>query len=460
MIRVWLDGVDVTYWVVTKDLPEWLETSVKGAGWFEWRVSSFDFRLHDSAPVTPVVGMACVVSTKRFTLSGQIGKLEDVSTHVPRITVDPPALALKEVMAGSQEFGEDGRLRWVFDLGRFGGPLSTVAMHLLSTYNEERPTNYPALEWSVQVLGDPENPVQGLGPHELTPPQEGLLGYLSNGATSTLPIPYYDRDAPQLKYHGDLIPRMYPEWDYAPYNERLNALCIARRYYDGRLVISVQRRFETPSRWLVQYWALPENGLPENGIAEALFTEELEGIEAYSQWNSYIGCSTELPMESERVPDSIALGWVKRQVGGEVTDYEIIGFHDAPQGTWAFVRSFRAAANSTPPLAASVFATWWSDPLVQIIKGRWANKSMADLLQVFALVTGHMLKFEGSTVVFVPRADGEISVADPDPRFALKPVENSVETVSPPEVSVETQDPDADADDRFVLTTAPVMWWP
>ena len=464
MIRVWLDGVDVTYWVVTKNLPEWLETSVKGPGWFEWRVSSFDFRLHDSAPVTPAIGLACVISVGAATLSGQIGKLEDISTHVPRITVDPPALALKEVMAGSQEFTEEGRLRWLFELS--GVTLQEAAEQLLSTYNEERPSAYPMRNWTVQVLGDPENPVQGLGPHELTGPTGEDAGYESAvlqdvmNVTGNLLLTYH------LLYDGVLIGQLFP--DFAPGNITHVHQLATVRLVNGQITGAIWKT-ATPVGGHQSLLAQPvfsHSGPPADNIVPATPGGQPEEDTVYAaRWQEYVTQGQDLQPTSERVEDDLATAWVRKQTHGTSTDFELLGYVDCENGTWAFHRAFEVRWQSqTYGMQAHLYATWWSDPLVQLIRGRWANKSMAALLQIFALITGHMLKFDESTVVFVPRTDGEVNVIDPDPGKALKPVEDRIETTSPPDVSVETQDPDAEAEDRWGLDysagdVVALSWW-
>ena len=62
-VRVWLDGIDVTSAVPRKDaggsdlFPEWIETSVKGAGFFDLQVKPFEFSLLSDHAFTPTVGM-------------------------------------------------------------------------------------------------------------------------------------------------------------------------------------------------------------------------------------------------------------------------------------------------------------------------------------------------------------------------------------------------------------------
>ena len=443
MIRVWLDGVDVTYWVVTRDLPEWLETSVKGPGWFEWRVSSFAFRLHDRAPVTLAIGMVCVVSVGAATLSGQIGKLEDTYTHVPRITVDPPALALKEVMAGSQGFAEDGRLRWVFELS--GATLQEAAEQLLSTYNTERPAGYPARSWSVRVLGDPENPVQGLGPHELTGPDDDRIGY-GVGLLASI----------NSTWEGDFT---FTAEDVIQLRTDENGVHMAVPYYAGtrdgqemRLRVVTFPPAGPPSDNVLRGETYPQtvhhNWVMSPDAAFLLFRQN----------------GTEAGISTNRVDLERALSWVESQAGAEAadsTELDVVAIVDFEHGSWAFVRAITYDDQGT---WVHMYAAWWSDPLVQLLRGRWANKSMAELLQVYALVTGHMLKFDESTVVFVPRTDGEVTVIDPDPALALKPIADCIETVAPPEVNLETQDPEEDEDNRWGLDygagdVVALNWW-
>jgi hypothetical protein len=392
--RIWLDEVEITSWVLAKDhsagksqgeaLPEWVESSVKGAGFFDWQVKDFAFRLLPGGPVTPQIGQAVrvlIAGTERF--SGVVDGIEDATSRTPRLVCQPPAVTLKDTMAGRAGHDARGHARHWFEIQRPGLRIEDACLAVLADYNENRDPRLPPVgAWTVTVGGSVEDPVPIYEPHGLTGPGEGQNSY----------TPLIISDP------GGVPPHLWVG---------------VRLAEDGHLLVGTLNSVGDYYRVA----GFRADGPPDNNIIP--YASSLPP----AMWNALAAA----PTISSRLTEETLVAYA-REVGDLADDVpmSVEGVVDFPDGTWAVVR----ATTSESLIGHHLFVTWWGDPRVQAVSGRWANTSMIDLLKLFAMVSGRWLRIVGTEVTLTPRVGGATFVTLPSSNLALE-FEQKSGTASP-----------------------------
>jgi len=385
--RVILDNEDVTKFVVTEDWPEWIESSVKGPGFFEWRLKSFEFRLHESCPTAPVSGLpvrVLVGDTERFT--GYIDEGQDAFSKVPLLVCQPLAVLLKEVRAG--RVGVDQRTQsecWKLELD--GATVQEACEAVVENFDENRDSRMPAVGWSAVVLGDTSDPAGIMAPHGLTGPEAGTN--------------YYE-------------PQVQQGWGGEP----LSSLVPLTMWSQVRIVNGLPTLGVLYMMWRIggaygewpgtMYYGFRVARFPASGPVDAPVPVAYAPGASYENFNGYSLLEWEaFPLaesSSSLVSDSTAIAYAQQASGlgeGGGAGMRVLAAYDTADGAWLFVA-----------YGLRVYATWWGNPLVQRITGRWQNESMMDLLKLFAQVSGRWLKADGSVLTLLPRASdsGEVQM--------------------------------------------------
>jgi len=430
--RIYLGGTDVTAYVVTDDLPEWVETSVKGPGFFDWQVKPFTFRLHQSCPIAPEYGLPVAVAingVERFT--GVVDGVKDAFSKVPEITTQPPAVTLKDVMAGALGVGSNGQAQHVFEIrpqDELG--IAEAIQAVLERYNQNKDPRLPTVSsWTVDVQGGTDDPVDFYSPHGLTGPQAGENHYQASGFVyeGNPNIPQQDISVPIAEYvqtrmdtNGDLLLGVFD--------------VIWQVQLDPLLAIPLEA---------YRFARLRPGGPPSTNVIS------LGDRVSLAYWRSL----PLAPRESSRLSESALTDYVRQTSGmGDAPSLSVEGVADMATGTWAVVDG----------PGSTLYATWWGDPLVQTISGKWANATMIDLIKQIALVSGRWLRVEGTTITLVPRDLGLDYLTLPDLDLAMES-DQQQEYASPGgEIRVEVidrSDPESWGMDYGLGKVAALTWW-
>jgi hypothetical protein len=440
--RIWLDEVEITSWVLAKDrsagksqgetLPEWVESSVKGAGFFDWQVKDFAFRLLPGGPVTPQIGQAVrvlIAGTERF--SGVVDGIEDATSRTPRLVCQPPAVTLKDTMAGTPGVNPlTNEERFYFEIPRNGAlSIQAAAEAVLARYNANKDDRLPSRDWRVVVQGDETDFLLIHSPFSLTGPVAG----------SALADTFY-ADTRWRQYYADFgaYGGLMTLADDTPLPQRLKVL---RHVATGRMVIAEWH----PNTWEPQdndtdlapsqnWWLATLGASGEEDNACGYAGGSVPDYETGGLYAPHVPPGYELVgWESEVISQETAVRYVRRLVG--INDDEILAGHasiDFPTGTWAVV--YRAVPlgypAGNPQVETRFYVVWWGNPTVQRVSGRWANQSMVALLKLFAMVSGRWLRFVGDEVSFIPRGAGAGFMTLPPEDNALS-LEQKVGTSSP-----------------------------
>jgi hypothetical protein len=445
-VRIELDGVHVTPWVVTEDWPEWLETSVKGPGWFEWSVKAFSFRLHESAPVVPTYGLACRVlmdGVERFT--GVVDGIKDAFSKAPELTIQPPAVTLKDIKAGTPEY-ENGAIAYAFTIPSPGLLVGEAAALVLAGYDANRdPRTQPVGEWVVSTLGDDEPLMEIYAPR-------GTVG-------------------PTIAESGGVVPYSFPVINQVPDGFELSDLTNESNWLRlARNSAGEVRIYVYSPTFLYNQTEGPENQVQH----DFGYTEPFAGLPdpfcvpyVYDTWTpGYGGTLATISMaewsvlstvgwESSRINADMVIQFVRSQLGlpRSYAIYPVGAFDldmDGKRMAWGFVEVLR-----------NIVAVIWTEPTIDRISGKWKNASMSTLLKDFALVTGNWMKVEGNQVTYVRRDTVANTVTLPSFGLALENEQQS-EMGTPGSISLEIRDP-SDPDSTGIdiprtLLTA-LDWW-
>jgi len=425
-VSIVLAEVDVTPYVVTEDSPEWIETSVKGAGWFDWAVKPFTFRLHQSCPVTPTYGQACRVQLDGVTrFTGIVDGIKDAFSKVPEMTVQPPAVTLKDVLAGLP--GVDpatNEERFLFEIPMPGLGIQAAADLVLSRYEANKDDRVASVDsWQVDVLGDEADFLGIRAPHGLTGPAAGSAPadtfYADTSWRQRFRHQATDEDG--VTYWHDSVRRLLLGGGHPPWV--VGTLRVYRRISDGALFIAewvpvtvnltaTTMILDTTQRWRVARLSdegEADNTAPWSGFLYGFFSDMHipDGYEVAQNLSPYIDGLT-------------AVRYLRYLLN--VDEDEILGMiasHDTGNGTWTVV--YREVPIAPPHnVEARFYVTWWSNPVQQTVSGRWKNQSMVSLIKLFAMVSGRWLKVEGNHLTLTPRLNGTGEVLLPDLGQALE----------------------------------------
>jgi len=149
MIRVLVEGKDISAFVLKEGFPEAVEYSVKGEGYFDFEVRAFTFRvaepiLLEDGRFDLSAGQSVLVKvqeTDEVLLRGVLDHLEDLSDGLMEVTVFPEALLLKDTVVGEETDVGEAEPALDFDTG---GPLSLreIARRVLDKVNALRGTHF------------------------------------------------------------------------------------------------------------------------------------------------------------------------------------------------------------------------------------------------------------------------------------------------------------------------------
>lgn len=398
--RLWLSDREVSEDVVALDFPEWLETSMKGPGFFQWEVKPFSFRVHERCPVAPAVGLPGEVKIGGASrLRGMVSQVADAYSKTPEVTLLPYGGLLKDVPLGRVEPDDQGRLRWVFEVAP-GTTIQAALEAALAGWAENKPLHFPAVDWTVEVTGDPADPVGVHAPHGIT---EGeFQGFPSD--------PRRDWTLAGVEP---------PAAFYGLRQDGLDALL------GMRVLTEAGGNYTT--NWNV--WRF-RPGQFENGDPEAV---GLMSDAAFSAYDSLLG------QESAAVDGDVVRTVAARLLNVPIDRVGFIGALDTGSGAWTFVRK-SPNSDSEPTWC---YAIWWADPSVQTIGGRWINWALADFVKLCALVSLRWLKIDGSDLVLPLRTGFIAERALPASGLALE-MDQQDEQVTMPGFDVQLQDPDSD----------------
>lgn len=424
-----LDGVDVTAYVVTEDLPEWVETTVKGAGFFDWEVKPFSFRLHQNCPQQPRYGQPAAVAingVERF--SGVVDGIREAFSKTPELTVAPPAVTLKDVMAGFP--GVDPQTnaeRFLFEIPA-DAPLGIqdAILLALSRYNENKDDRLAAIsEWTVDVQGSAEDWLGLRFPHGLTGPEDGSAPANTFFADTEWRIRFPRMTLPDENgetFWVDGANRRLIFYEGGPQMPSLN-LRVFRRVDDGALFLAqwqpLTRAVDTATVTLEpdQYWRLAplgangeaDNAAPWGPLVTANYQDE------------YVPDGYTMPgADSSYIEPATAVAYVRGYLG--INEDEFLVCHasqDTAAGTWAMV--IRWVPIPAPhEIETRLYVVWYGNPLTQTVSGVWHNQPMIDLVKLFAMVSGRWLKVEGTHITLAPRL-GDVGAVDlPDLSLAIE----------------------------------------
>lgn len=414
--RIWVNSQEVSGVVVREDLPEYLETSVKGPGFFEFRMEPFTFRMQAIPEIAgvldamPQIGQSCRITIDdEVWLDGVISDITDAYTSTPEVEAVPFGAALSDVKAGQQKTGSDGRLRWEFEIPT-GSSVQDAAELLLSRFNDNKPANMAGVDWDVSVVGDTTEFLDEYVAYGLT--QNVKAGEVGN---------YFASHALGAWEQHGLTP---PDE-----SERVEI----RRPAAGNLTYLGARRVMfsgVGGGWAerVSVWAFNDAGVTGQNAAGWLgyFTPE--------QWRGEVaGFPTDfgsiVANTSAHVTELQAELYTgdEEQAGNAFVD--CFARYDAPDGTWTWCRLTDEEGR------VLVYAVWWANPIEQYIQGRFFNRSMGEMLQIMALITGRWIKITGSTVTLIARRSQANIVTLPDEGLAIE-YEQQKKQVTPPGVNV------------------------
>jgi len=403
VITVFLADTDITSYVITDQWPEWVETSVKGKGLFEWQSQSFSFLMHISSPVTEERGQTVKIEvdgTERF--YGFVDEVVDEWSDTPEIVAQPLSVALKDVMAGGTTTDDaSGTTTHVFELNN--ATLSEALTSLFSWYNINRPDTVPEVSsWTIDVQDENEVPEGMYYPYGLI--QFGNIDYTwVNLYEYPDPIlqSFVETDESDwlgCKMDGDtlLIGVFTP--DYADYEggEQQDAeelFVVSSCPADGPSYYNRLQSFgiETPATWLAR---------------------------------------TDAPTSSDRISEAEILSYHRANAQLDAwTPVTILAAYDVERGTWVVVK-----ANNR------VYASWWGNPTLQTFTGRWSEESLASMVSLFAIVSGRLIHVENETVTAIPRwTTTATQITLPDTTSALS-YSMSREGQDPAEIQIEQLD--------------------
>jgi len=447
-VTIMLAEQDVTAYVVTEDFPEWVETSVKGPGFFDWQVQPFTFRLHESCPVVPTYGQACRVQidgVERFT--GVVDGIKDAFSKVPELTIQPPAVTLKDVLAGTP--GVDpatNEERYLFEIPMPGLGIQDAIESVLVRYEANKDDRVASVDsWQVEVLGDETDFLGIRAPHGLTGPSAGSAPADTFYADTRwrMRFPFQATDEAGVTYWHDGVKRLvlsagYPSWP-------VGTLRVYRRIVDGVLFIAewvpvvVNLTATTMALDSTQTWRVAQLS-PEG---EADNTAPWSGYLSGHSTAMYIPAGYEVAQNlSPSIDGLTAVHYLRYMLS--VDEAEILGLvasEDTDDGTWTVV--YRQVPIAAPHnVEARFYVTWWGNPVQQTVSGRWKNVSMIDLIKLFAMVSGRWLKVEGNALTLTPRLSGLGEVLLPDLGQALESDQQSEFSSPSGEVRVEIIDRD------------------
>jgi len=365
VIRVTLADTDITSYVITDGWPEWVETSVKGKGLFEWQAQSFSFLMHMSSPVTEQRGQQVQIEvdgTERF--YGFVDEVVDEWSDTPEIVAQPLSVALKDVMAGGATAdAASGTTTHVFELQ--SATLSEALTSLMSWYSINRPDTVPDVSsWAIDVQDEDEVPEGMYYPYGLI--QFGNIDY----AWVTLyeyPDPilesYVETDEDEwlgCKMDGDtlLIGVFTPDYDddSGELQDAEELFNISSCPADGPGYYNRLQPFglETPATWLAR---------------------------------------TDAPTSSDRISEAEILSYHRANAQLDAwTPITVLAAYDVDRGTWVVVK-----ANNR------IYASWWGNPTLQTFTGRWSEESIASMINLLAVVSGRLIHVANETVTAIPR---------------------------------------------------------
>ncbi len=117
-VTILIDNHDITSQVLKDGYPEWFEESMKGAGYFNFEVRPFVFRVlatpleagiqinHSNGSFILERNMSAIVrnrNTGEIILNGFVDGVSDEFTEKPQITLFPYALKLKDCLVGTRK---------------------------------------------------------------------------------------------------------------------------------------------------------------------------------------------------------------------------------------------------------------------------------------------------------------------------------------------------------------------
>lgn len=108
---------------------------------------------------------------------------------------------------------------------------------------------------------------------------------------------------------------------------------------------------------------------------------------------------------------------------------------------------------------------WWGDPRQQTVRGVWYNKTMADLVKLFALVSGRWLRFDGQTVTLPLRSSDLGGITLPASDMALEYDQQDTQQTPPDfQVQVQSEASDSNPDPEGLAgwtesRTVALNWW-
>lgn len=386
--RIWLHSQEITSNLIGQDFSEYLETSVKGTGFFEWEVKALRFRAID---VSPSIGQQVRVTIDgQQELLGTVSAIEDAYTNTPLIEALPFGGVLKDVKAGVEESDDAGRLRWVFELAE-DTSIQTALETLLARFNANKPVHIAGATWTVSVPGSQADILGVFAPYGLTT----RTGESGTGYPGSSPAQYLAAGLPAPGYSVSVQVR-----DTG--SELRLGLRVLGEDTGGSPLSTVA------------YYSLPYAGPPANNRITQGGTMSPAAWEALTLLNG----STSADVAAGQV-----IAYVNRLTG--YTDLEFVTAIQQTTGVWTVVKR---RDQDQRPIA---FLVWWGDPRTQTIRGRWYNKSMADLVKLFTLVSGRWLKFDG-TAITLPLRDSDVGeVSLPDPGLALSYDQQDVQQSTP-----------------------------
>jgi hypothetical protein len=427
--RIWIGETDVTPWVIREDWPEWLETEMKGPGFFDWSVKSFEFRLYHGCPVAPTTGLRVrllLSGVERFV--GSVDEVRDAFTKTPLVACQPTAVLLKDVMSGTP--GVDpatGALHYLLTLR--DATVAEAVAAVVERYNANRdPRFYPADDWVVDVRGSNEDPVPIHAPHGIRGPRGDQIFF----EPEIRPFPVSGLDE---AYLAEYIPTV--DWLQARLDPSTGEMLIGCLHPSW---VVEQGHWVPRSRYHVA--RCPIDGIPDSETIP--FTEYIN--DAYpatpsSWWRNYpLAHNTTVRLNSERV-----LHYTKTTLGLNPEVYlpfmAVVASIDHPSGTWTVVHQ---PADLNASFIGQFFLVWWGNPLVQRIGGRWENRPMAELIKIFAMVSGRWLRITNTTITMIPREQSDGFAVLPDPGLAIER-DRQRRFVGVERPSIQLRDPDPES---------------
>lgn len=150
------DYVDVSRYVSVDSFPEYFEKSLKGKGWFEFEVKSFDFSMliTELSPAPKRLDWIRIYSNANDSLlmDGFIDEVKDELADAPNFVIFPNALLLKDTIIGEvEESSDEDDETYIYESGATM-PLWELVQDIINKVNIKAGTTFTTSEEAVPIV--------------------------------------------------------------------------------------------------------------------------------------------------------------------------------------------------------------------------------------------------------------------------------------------------------------------